>query len=374
LWAALHPDYEIGSDMQGFASEATIEVIAFDAMAANQAQWNQFHAYRRARHAESRPGDPLLSDQDIEDDERDPDPYADHLRWVAAHHNRIVGNVETYLLRPSSPDFAERARFLHAYGAVLRPWRGRGIGTKLVAQVHGLMLAHAKTILTLSAQEPDGHGFLRHIGASEKTRGFEKRLLIEQVDWAAVERRETAALASLPGSSFVHHGPRVGRETHEALIPVIEELWQDVPFDQLEHAPIRIAMSEIDEWHRQLDRIGGAEHVVVLRDRDGSVVGLTEAGWFSRTPDRVYQRLTGVRCANRGAGYAIGLKAAMLREIRTHYPSVSEIITYVGQSNLPMLSINRKLGFKTHREFGTYQIQRDDLGAWLGGKHVICRT
>jgi len=42
---------------------------------------------------------------------------------------------------------------------------------------------------------------------------------------------------------------------------------------------------------------------------------------------------------------------AMLREIRTRYPSLSIVITYAGQSNAPMLSINRKLGFKLHREF-----------------------
>ena len=150
------------------------------------------------------------------------------------------------------------------------------------------------------------------------------------------------------------------------LTHLLDELWEDVPLDQLEHAPIRIEMSEIEEWHRQLDRIGGAEHFIVLRDGDGSIVGITEAAWFSRIPDRVYQMLTGVRRNKRGAGYARALKAAMLREIRTRYPSVSKVITHNGQSNAPMLSINRKLGFKIHREFGTYQIDRDAIGAWLG--------
>jgi GNAT superfamily N-acetyltransferase len=368
----MHPDSQKhGSDSQDTllaAPQSGADVMLFDAMTACRAHWDRFHAYRRARHQEVRPDDPLLSDQEVEEDERDHDPHWDSLHWVAVHQGGIVGSAYSYLQRPDSPGFAEGARFLHASGAVLRPWRGQGIGTRLLAEVHGLMLAHAKSTLTLSTEEPDGHGFLRHIGANEKTRGFENRLLIEEVDWAAAERWETAALASLPGAAFVHHGPRLTKEIYEVLIPLLNELWEDVPFDQLEHAPVRTEMSEIDEWHRQLDRIGGAEHFIVLRDGDGSIVGVTEVAWFNSTPDRVYQMLTGVRRDKRGAGHATALKAAMLREIRNRYPSVSTIITYTGQSNAPMLSINRKLGFKLHREFGTYQIDRDAIGDWLGAR------
>ena len=145
-------------------------VALFDPMTASRAQWDRFHAYRRARHEEAWPDDPLYSDQETEEDERDPDPHGDSVQWVAVNQNDIVGSAYSYLRHPDSPGFAEGARFLHAYGAVLKPWRGRGIGTRLLAQIHKLMLAHGKTLLTLSTEEPDGHGFLRHIGASEKTR------------------------------------------------------------------------------------------------------------------------------------------------------------------------------------------------------------
>jgi GNAT superfamily N-acetyltransferase len=349
------------------ARQISTDVVLFDPMTACRTQWDRFHAYRRARHDEAWPDDPMISDQESEEDERDPSPHGDRLRWVAVEQGGIVGGVSSYLQHPESPGFAERARFLHANGAVLKPWRGRGIGTRLLAQVHGLMLEHVKAILTLSTHEPDGHGFLRHIGASEKTISFENLLLLQEVDWVTSESWEAAALASLPGSRFVHHGPRVSKEIYQALKPLLDALSEDVPLDQLEHAPIRTEMSEIDEWHRQLDRIGGAEHFLVLRDRDGSVIGLTEVVWFSRRPDRVYQMFTGVRRDKRGAGYARGIKAAMLREIRTRYPSVSKVVTHNGRSNGPMLSINRKLGFKVHRQLGTYQIDRDAIGAWLSG-------
>ena len=368
----MHPDRQKhrspAQDSLFGAPQSGTDVVPFDATTASRPDWDRFHAYRRARHEEVRPDDPLLSDQEVEEDEQDHDPHGENLHWVAVQQGGIVGSARSYLQHPDSPGFAERARFLHASGAVLTPWRGQGIGTRLLAQVHRLMVAHAKTTLTLSTEEPDGHGFLRHIGASEKTRGFENRLLLEEVDWVAAERWETAALASLPGSSFVHHGPRVIHEIYEVLIPLLDELWEDVPFDQLEHAPVRTEMSEIDEWHRQLDRVGGAEHFIVLRDADESIVGVTEVAWFESTPDRVYQMLTGIRRDKRGVGRATALKAAMLREIRARYPAVSIVITYVGQSNAPMSSINRKLGFKPHREFCTYQIDRDAIGDYLSAK------
>jgi len=39
------------------------------------------------------------------------------------------------------------------------------------------MVAHEKMILTVSTHEPDGHGFLSRIGALEKVRMIENRLL-----------------------------------------------------------------------------------------------------------------------------------------------------------------------------------------------------
>src|SRR5262249_7141874 len=254
------------------------------------------------------PDEPVLSDQEIEEDERDRDPHGDVLRWVAIDQDRIVGAGRTYLPRPDSPNFAENARFLYAHGAALGPWRHRGVGTRLLAHVHELMLRHDKSILTTGTQEPDGHGFLRHIGAIEKTRAIENRLLLGDVDWVTLEEWVTAALASLPSSSFAHHGPRVTNDIYKVLSSTLNELWEDIPFDQLERPRIRLETSMIDEWQRYLDRVNGTEHFIILQDAHGSVVGISHVAWFSRTPDRVYQMFTGVRRDERGSGYAKALK------------------------------------------------------------------
>lgn len=349
----------------GQKAETEVAIRPFDPLTAARVDWTAFHVYRRARHEEAQPGDPILTDEQVEEDERDPDPEGDSPHWVASANGRIVANLSTYLPKPDSPHFAERARFLHAYGSVLRPWRRRGLGRRLLAQLHELMCAHGKTLLTLSTHEPDGHGFLRHIGAAEKMRSVENRLRMSGLDWTMLDHWEAATLRALPGGEFVSYGPRVPAEVLEPQLPFHAALLEDAPQDELERAPIRVEMSRINEWYRDLDRVGGAHHLIVLRDCDGAVVGVTEFAWDSRTPDCVYQLITGVQRDKRGLGLAKGLKAAMLRTIRTQFSAVSQVVTYNAQSNAAMLAINNRLGFIVHRHYGTYQIDRQAIGAWL---------
>jgi GNAT superfamily N-acetyltransferase len=363
----MHPsDRAPGQKTAPGQSETEVAIRPFDPLTATRSDWMAFHAYRRARYEEAQPDDPILTDEQVEEDERDPDPEGDSPHWVASADGRIVANLSTYLPKPDSPHFAERARFLHAYGSVLSPWRRRGLGRRLLAQLHELMCAHEKTLLTVSTHEPDGHGFLRHIGAAEKMRSVENRLGVDGLDWTLLDRWEAAALRALPGGEFVIYGPRVPAEVLEPQLSLRAALLEDAPHDDLERAPVRVEMSTINEWYRDLDRVGGAHHLIVLRDSDGAVVGITDIAWDSRTPDRLYQIMTGVQRDKRGLGLAKGLKAAMLRTIRTQFPAVSQVVTYNAQSNAAMLAINSRLGFTVHRHYGTYQIDRHAIGAWIG--------
>lgn len=62
--------------------------------------------------------------------------------------------------------------------------------------------------------------------------------------------------------------------------------------------------------------------MIILRDPDGEVAGLTEVAWDKRTPEIAYQQLTAVARPWRGRGLARALKAAMFRQV--HPPFRSE--------------------------------------------------
>jgi hypothetical protein len=111
-------------------------------------------------------------------------------------------------------------------------------------------------------------------------------------DWPRLRQWEDGAAAQ--GLAWERHAGRVPRDVLVALLAVFTELFADVPLGGLETGPIRWKMNGYDLWYETLERVGGAHHLVLLRAPDGSVAGLSEAGWDSRTPSIVRQQLTAV--------------------------------------------------------------------------------
>jgi GNAT superfamily N-acetyltransferase len=101
-------------------------------------------------------------------------------------------------------------------------------------------------------------------------------------------------------------------------------------------------------WYETLDRVGGAHHLVLLRAPNGSVAGLSEAGWDIRAPSIVRQRLTAIARSWRRRGVGRALKAAMLRQVHETHPEPTVIGTNNAEVNAPYRSMrasaSRSLG------------------------------
>jgi hypothetical protein len=193
--------------------------------------------------------------------------------------------------------------------------RRRGVGTRLIGQVHAVMCEHAQTTLTMMTYEADGHAFLRRIGAQEKISNIENRLRCDRLDEAQLAAWEKAAMASHQGPALEAYRGRVPLEVVEPLMPALSALHEDVRWGDLDHAPALLDISHYREWYGQLDRIGGAHHLVLLRESDGQLV-VSEAIWDPRIPQRAWQLFTGIRRQWRRGGLAKCLKAVLLRHVR----------------------------------------------------------
>ena len=68
--------------------------------------------------------------------------------------------------------------------------------------------------------------------------------------------------------------------------------------------------------------------------------------YSKQEPDRVQQMLTGVKNEFRGRGLGKWLKAEMMFLIKEQFPNAKFISTGNADSNAPMLSINKRMGFK----------------------------
>jgi GNAT superfamily N-acetyltransferase len=104
-------------------------------------------------------------------------------------------------------------------------------------------------------------------------------------------------------------------------------------------------------------------HVVIAREPDGVIAGVTDMTWAPFRPTVVEQEFTGVLPSARGRGIGKWIKATMLAHLRELYPDLRWVITGNAASNAPMLAINKRLGFKEYRAGAEYQISRDKLAA-----------
>ena len=348
------------------AGPFTFDVLPFDPHTAPPELWAERHLFRRARHAQSGADEPPPSDTWFEALERQPSAFGHNVHWVARTEGRIVGIVGAFLPNPDQPDIQAALHHLYADGFVLKEWRRRGIGRRLLTEIHGLMTAHGKSVLTLSSEDADGHAFLRAIGADERLRSVDSRLALDTVDRAMVEDWHEAMHRAVSGLTETIHAGEVPDTEFEAILPLHNALLPDLPRDRLDQPLVPVTMAMALEWKSQLHFQKIAHHMVVLRDADGSVIGFSDIVRHPDVPDRVYQVITGLRRDRRGLGVGKGLKAALLRHIRSALPSVRLMVTRNAATNGPMLAINRRLGYTEHKVLGTYQIGVEALGLSRG--------
>lgn len=341
-----------------------IEIQPFDPDAATASQWAAFHIYRRIRAEEDEPGEPVQSDADFEHEARTPWRLFEHRRLLAWHDEVVVGNIGFGLRRDGTPGSADYAPFMRAWGGVCGAFRRQGVATALLRALLEFMDERDKTILTIGTHLPEGRAFLAATGATEKHREITNRLSVDDLDWDELARWEAAAVP--PGSSLTWeiHAGRVPMARLAEVQPRFGELLGEVPMGALNVPPMRFDLENYVSWYADMDRRGGEHFLVLLRD-GAEVVGICEAGWNAKSPDRVFQELTGVARPWRNRGLAKGLKAAMLRLVRERHPEVRTISTSNAETNAPILSINRRLGFSEYRTHASYQLGREALRAWL---------
>jgi GNAT superfamily N-acetyltransferase len=288
--------------------------------------------------------------------------WAEFCAKVAMEGAEVAGSIRAAFRRPGTSDEKDYARFLWAGGGVRASSRRRGIGTLLLREVHQLMHALDKTVLTMTTQTKAGHAFIKYVGAAEKHCTVEQRAVLADLDWSALRQWEDRAFSQ--GLAWERYAGRVPRDALVALLPVFTELFADVPLGGLETGPIRWEMNGYDLWYETLERVDGAHHLVLLRSPDGSVAGLSEAGWDVRALSIVRQQLTAVARPWRGRGVGRALKAAMLRQVHEAHPEATTIGTNNAEVNAPILSINALVGFKVAWRNVDYQMARDALDKW----------
>ena len=337
----------------------------FDPQLASAEEWRKALAYWRLRNEQDFPGEPWPSDADTMQNVRQHTPLqVVHRIFALDGRGSIVGSLNMSFRREGTPDYQAYAPFMDVWGGVLRSHRRQGIATMLMRALLAAMKERGKTMATIKASLPEGHAFLGAVGAAEKHRSIENRMVFADLDDAELARWRAHVFAAGRGLRLEIHAGRVPFERLGTLMAPLSALLNDAPTSQLERPPMRYELEDFRAWYAEIDRRGGEHFLVLLLDGD-EVAAVCDASWNQLYPDRMFQRLTAVAPLWRGKGLAKGVKAVMLQLVRERHPAVMMAVTHNAEVNAPMLAINRRLGFAAHRHDAAYQIGPESLRAFL---------
>lgn len=327
--------------------------------------WKRYHAYRRVRHAESRPDDPLRPDDVEETRLKRESPFDINYHYEIARDGVLLSWFSGSTSKPGAPEYESNKHLFWGDVFVHPDHRRQRIGASWLPTVLALLDRHGCTVAGFEGEEDSGHAFLKWVGAEAKLVGAENRLKIADVDWSLIKR-------------WIDEGPKRSSRTKlevydgplpDALVgdfaPQLTSMLRTIPFENLDIGEILVTPEHIRDWDERMALTDVLQHTMLTREPDGVISAITDTCWDPSRPTIVEQRFTGVRPDARGRGLGKWIKAKMLAHMHELYPMAEWVVTDNAGSNAPMLAINMKMGFKQYRVGTEYQVSRDALAARL---------
>lgn len=348
-----------------------LSIVPFDPKAASREEWRRFHAFRRVRHLETEPDDPDFEDATVEADLRRGRPLWDVTRLAALDPEDPavqIGEVYFERSRPGTQTHESNRHIAWVGVELVRAHRGLRFTRPMLARIVQLAREDGRTVLQGWCEEDEGKAFAAAIGAKVVQRRRQNRLRFEDVDWAMVERWAQEGPRRAPGATLRWFVNRIDDDVVAPYCTLYTRVFNQQPFGKAEHGDFVFTPEVFREREARVADEGSTWITAVTVETDGGLSGLTE---MTHVPDSkwiIFQQLTGVRDADRGRGLGKWLKAAMLLRVRREFPEVRVVTTGNASANVPMLSINERLGFRTHREPVVVEMTRDALESYEGSR------
>ena len=237
--------------------------------------------------------------------------------------------------------------------------RRRGIGALLLAEGTRLATEHGRTELISEVDEPRpgtaGRAFaLRHGWTCDLLET--RRDLALPPDEQRLAALEADARAASRGYELVTWRDRTPDELIDDRAVLEQRMTTDAPHGEL----------PVDEEHWDAARIREYEALHVDRGRTvlsagaltaGRLVAFTDLQVPLARPEQAHQGGTLVLREHRGHRLGALVKAAVLRDVMTGFPSVRRISTYNSDSNAPIVAVNEALGFRPAGQLSTWSLR-----------------
>jgi GNAT superfamily N-acetyltransferase len=233
---------------------------------------------------------------------------------------------------------------------VAPPARRAGIGSALLRRA-GLDASSAGVSRMQSTvlAGPPGEAFARSFPGLRVVLRLE--LQEQRLDDEAVLRRcHELAACTHPGYQLLHWGGRAPEPLVASFGRVMGHVL-DAPGAALQMAPRAWDATAVRAWETEMTT-GGMRLLtcVAVHVASGGVVAATVATIPSPDGPVADQHDTAVLPEHRGQGLARWIKAGQVDRLLACFPGVRAVTTTVNQENLPMMAVNRALGYRRVRE------------------------
>lgn len=323
--------------------------------------WERFHELRRVRHAELRPDEPPEPDREVEANLKRENPFEFHHWYEISRGGLMLSSFHGSSIRPGDPEYATNKHLFWADAYVRPEHRRKGIGSLWLGVAAELMDRHGATVLGVDGEIEPAHAFIAWMGAKAKLTNVVSRLKLSDVDWTMLERWVREGPERSPRSTLEVYDGRLPEELWAELAPQLSDLLNTMPRGDLDQGDVVVTVDRMRYWHERMEASGELQHSVLTREPDGVMSAFTAVSWAPHRRRVAHQEFTGVRPDARGRGLGKWVKAVMLLHLRQLHPDLEYVLTDNAESNAPMLSINRAIGFQPYRDQVEYQITRDDL-------------
>ncbi len=345
----------------------SIEIDVFVPQTATHEQWKRYHVFRRNRHKETYPEDPLRDDEVAEKlmKRRDPEWEALYFGAAKAGTDRLIGWLELELARDSALTYETNSHMAWVDLAVLTPHRRQGVGLALLAKAAEVAWGRDRSLLISGTDEDDGRRFIEALGAPIALTWRENRLVLDGVDWEMVKEWVAEGPSRSPETTLRFFGNYLDDDLIREFCEMANEVSNQEPRGDLDLGDEFFTPEIFKERVDSFVDAGGALHRAITVEADGRISGYTVMGYHPSEATLIRQYGTGVREIYRGRGLGKWVKAAMLLRVREELPEVKVVVTGNATINAPMLSINDRLGFKPYKDGIEVQMSLAEVEAFL---------
>jgi GNAT superfamily N-acetyltransferase len=259
----------------------------------------------------------------------------------------------------SSPDYASNKHLCQIRVAVAPAYRRRKLATSLLKYMGATASLMGMSLLMAEVDNIPAVGFCRSLLGELVHEERQYRLSMEDVDWPRVERWLEKGRAK-SGDVEIELFRDCPDSDLEEFTKVYTEIINQRPTGGMEQELSTTPESRRIE-ERNLNKRGIEWNTMISREPSGQISGVTDIMFNPEEPHRIKQYFTGVLRKYRRRGLAKRLKAEMLVVIRREFPNVEYVTTNTARTNIPMRSVNKKLGFLPRKPLLIYQWAWGDL-------------